>query len=115
MQCKATTRQGNRCKTDAIRGATVCRMHGGSAPQVKAAAKRRLLEAADPAAAALVKIALDEGMDPRVRVMAIRDLLDRAGIMEPKQVEVISLDAIDREIARLEAELAENDMEESDA
>lgn len=113
MQCTAHSSQtGKPCKSKAVKGATVCRMHGGSAPQVKAAAKRRLLEAADPAAAALVKIALDEDMDPRVRVMAIRDLLDRAGISEPKQVEVVTLDAIDREIARLEAELGELDMDD---
>lgn len=42
-QCKATANStGERCRQPAIRGADVCRIHGGSAPQVKAAAKRRL-------------------------------------------------------------------------
>lgn len=31
------------CKKEAILGSTVCRFHGGAAPQVKAAAERRLL------------------------------------------------------------------------
>ncbi len=40
-QCRAHARSGQRCKRFAILGATVCPMHGGRAPQVKAAAARR--------------------------------------------------------------------------
>lgn len=83
----------------------MCQVHGGSAPQVRAAAKRRLLEAADEVAAILVRIAISEDTDERVRLQAIRDLLDRAGIMTPKTVEVVTIDAIDAEIRRLEEEL----------
>lgn len=44
-QCIATSkRSGNQCRRDAINGATVCQIHGGAAPQVKAAAARRLAE-----------------------------------------------------------------------
>lgn len=42
MRCTATTRAGNQCAADSVKGAVVCRMHGGSAPQVRAAAARRL-------------------------------------------------------------------------
>jgi hypothetical protein len=51
QQCKAMCRKdeetGERrqCKNPAIRGATVCRMHGGSAPQVRNAADQRVDEA----------------------------------------------------------------------
>lgn len=38
-------RSGQPCRNNAINGATVCRNHGGSAPQVRAAAARRLVEA----------------------------------------------------------------------
>lgn len=42
-QCRATsTTTGEQCKRAAIKGGVVCHMHGGAAPQVKAAAKRRL-------------------------------------------------------------------------
>jgi hypothetical protein len=34
VQCKATSRTGNRCKNKAIPGGTVCRFHGGGSPQV---------------------------------------------------------------------------------
>lgn len=46
QQCTATSkRSGNRCKRHTAPGATVCAMHGGSAPQVKAAARRRVAAA----------------------------------------------------------------------
>lgn len=80
-------------------------MHGGSAPQVKAAARRRLLEAVDPVIARLVDIALHE-QDPKTALVALRDVLDRVGVSEPKQIEIVTLDAVEQEIARLEAELA---------
>jgi hypothetical protein len=56
-------------------------MHGGSAPQVKAAAQRRLLEAADPVAARLVKIALAAKTEVKDALIAIREVLNRAGII----------------------------------
>ena len=105
-QCQAHTTAGVPCRNPAIRGATVCRSHGGSAPQVKAAARRRLLEAVDPVVARLVHIALNDD-DPKTALVAIRDVLDRVGVAEPKQVEIITIDVIESEIRRLEAELAD--------
>lgn len=44
-QCVATAKgTGRRCERDAIQGGEVCIMHGGKAPQVQRAAKRRLAE-----------------------------------------------------------------------
>ena len=34
-QCEASTRDGGRCKAPAVAGGSVCRVHGGSAPQVR--------------------------------------------------------------------------------
>ena len=46
-KCKATAKStGQRCQAWAMAGSEVCRVHGGRAPQVKAAAKRRLAEQA---------------------------------------------------------------------
>lgn len=43
-RCHAMSkRTGQQCKRPAIPGGKVCRYHGGGAPQVKAAAERRLL------------------------------------------------------------------------
>ena len=133
MNCSATNRQGKPCGRTPAPGFTVCNLHGAKAPQVKAKAKQRLLEAVDPLVARLVEIGLDSsepvefdcvecgetnvqkvGFDVRNSLIAIRDALDRAGISEPKTVEVVTLDAIDREIARLQAEMAlqDDEMEE---
>ena len=46
-RCRARSkRSGERCRRLAIPGGTVCVMHGGAAPQVAAAARRRLSDAA---------------------------------------------------------------------
>jgi len=110
MKCSAKRTDGNPCKAPAIRGATVCRVHGGSAPQVKKAAARRVLEAlVAPALIQLRKIVEDENTPTAVRLAAVRDILDRTGFASVKQVEVFSLDMVDAEIQRLESELAEYD------
>lgn len=41
MRCKGHTRSGDQCKRSAIRGGTVCRVHGGAIPRVKALAAVR--------------------------------------------------------------------------
>lgn len=50
-----SSRTGKPCKREAIKGGAVCRSHGGGAPQVKAAAKLRLLALVDPALAVLAR------------------------------------------------------------
>lgn len=78
--CTAHTQSGRACRAHAITGARVCRMHGGAAPQVREAAKRRIMAAADPIAAMLISMALDKKIEPAVRAAAGRDLLTRAGV-----------------------------------
>lgn len=52
VRCKATShRTKQRCCNYAIRGAEVCRHHGGSAPQVRAAAAARVILAEEVARA----------------------------------------------------------------
>ena len=73
-----------------IKGGTVCIAHGGRAPQVRDKARQRIMEAADPVAAALIKIALDEKQDTAHRISAARDLLDRAGYGAKQALEIAS-------------------------
>jgi hypothetical protein len=42
-RCSAHCRDGQPCRAPAIEGSSVCRCHGGSAPQVQIKAKHRLL------------------------------------------------------------------------
>lgn len=62
-RCKATNRQGNRCGKPPILGGTVCRMHGGAAPQVREAAQARIDRLADGPALDT----LEELMSPKMR------------------------------------------------
>ncbi len=77
MQCKAKAHStGVRCRSNAIAGGTVCRVHGGSAPQVKRKAAERLKNLAHPAIDHLQK-ALKDKKNPALALSAARDILDR--------------------------------------
>ena len=64
-QCTAHSRSGAQCRSRAITGATVCRMHGGAAPHVREAARRRLALALDPTAKRLVGLINDRSLEER--------------------------------------------------
>lgn len=61
-RCIGTNRAGGRCGRVAIPGGRVCWYHGGAAPQVQAAATRRL--EVDRAKAAVVTFGLPRDIDP---------------------------------------------------
>lgn len=87
-RCTAhSSRTGEQCKNAAIKGANVCRFHGGASKYVKAAARARLDNAADLMARNLLGIAI-AGDSEAVRLAAIRDALDRAGLKPPSEVVV---------------------------
>ena len=68
----------------AIPGGTVCRFHGGAAPQVQASARARLAALVDPAINYLGKALKQRAVNP-VGFAAARDVLDRNGF-KPKEV-----------------------------
>ncbi|BDE15159.1 MULTISPECIES: hypothetical protein [Mycobacterium] len=84
-RCGAHRKNGDRCKNAAIKGGTVCRYHGGAAKHVKAAARARIENAADLMARELLGIALTADNES-VKLAAIRDALDRAGLKAPAEV-----------------------------
>ncbi len=103
----------SRCGNPPIPGGTTCRIHGAAAPQVKAAAARRILEElVGPALTQLTDLLVDPDTPPAVRLAAVRDILDRTGYKPATRVEVLTIGIVEAEIARLEAELAESVGEE---
>ena len=79
-RCTAHRRTGEQCRNPAILGATVCRFHGGAAKQVVHAARVRLQNAADKMARELLGMATIPNVSDSVKITAIRDALDRAGL-----------------------------------
>lgn len=86
-RCHVTKKGGEQCGKVAMDGQRVCGTHGGRAPQAKAAARRRLDEAADRMAKQLLGIA-ESAESESVKLAAVRDALDRAGLKPPTQFEV---------------------------
>jgi hypothetical protein len=88
-RCTARSkRSGQPCNNAAMLGGNVCRIHGGSAPQTRAKAQRRLAQAADVLVQRLLQFALDGKVADPVALQAIRDALDRAGLSPKQSVEV---------------------------
>ncbi len=96
-RCKGTNRSGKRCGRPAIAGGFVCRLHGGSAPQVQKSARVRLLAGADLAIDYLLTLLTpkppcgvcgrsDADRDPVV-VRACQLVLDRSGFHPTLAVE----------------------------
>lgn len=77
-KCKATNSLGKPCGKYAIKGGRVCTTHGGSAPQVKKAAAKRLLAMVEPALVELQELVVQNVHLP-TKLGAIRTVLERAG------------------------------------
>ena len=73
MRCAAKRRNGEGCGAWAVKGATVCRMHGGSSPQARQAAARRVQE--EKAAKEAKRLAQPIETDPS---QALLDLVSSA-------------------------------------
>lgn len=96
-RCNGKNRRGEPCLLSPMPGAHVCYYHGGNAPQVRAAAKNRLLAGADLAIAYLLNLLTpkppcehcgrsDADRDPVV-VKACQLVLDRSGFHPTLTVE----------------------------
>lgn len=86
-RCVGHKKSGERCRRQARRGTSVCDWHGAKAPQVKRRARQRIEEAADRMAKALLGIATSAESES-VKLKAITEALDRAGLSTKQAVEI---------------------------
>jgi hypothetical protein len=85
-RCRAHNRQGGQCALLSVPGGRVCRMHGGMAPQVQAAAGERI-KALAPRAVDVIEELLNDYESAGLRFAAARDILDRAGYSAKQRIE----------------------------
>ena len=99
--CTARSKStGKACRQPAIPGGTVCRYHGGAAPQVKAAAMDRLRALQHPAIDRLGQLIAQEEF-PTVAYAASRDVLDRT-LGKPGEHLDLTLSVTDALLAKLD-------------
>ena len=100
-KCSAhSSRTGDPCKKFAIVGGTVCDTHGGRAPQVREAARRRIETFAEEAIDGIQNLARI-GQKEEVRLRAYQDMLDRAGLKGADKLEVSEGHLADEELDEL--------------
>lgn len=106
MKCSAhSARTGKPCNRLAMVGGRVCWVHGGAAPQVRAAALRRIHALVDPALETLAEAMADGPTAEGVR--AARDILDRAGYKAPEKISIEKPGAVDDDIGQIMGELTQ--------
>lgn len=109
-RCTAKNKRGEPCRRDAIRGGSVCRTHGGAAPQVKAAAEARLRALADPSIGVLEFALNQKSRNLPAALSAAKDVLDRSGfkpVEEHRDVTEIELLSPEERMVRLRARFAQ--------
>jgi hypothetical protein len=87
-RCKAHKKDGSRCAKASMENQRVCGTHGGRARHSMEAARRRLMENADPAVKQLTEIAYDTTKSDDIRLKATLALIDRAGLTPKAVIEV---------------------------
>ena len=121
-RCSARARgSGQQCKRPAIKGGTVCRLHGGSAPQVIKKARERFNDLVDPMINITEKMMKDaeEGkLTVQEQLALVKFVADRTGFVPGKTVNIdgkaqweIAMTQIIREVP---AEIASGDVIDAD-
>jgi hypothetical protein len=95
VKCAATNRAGDPCGRWAIVGGSVCPTHGGSAPQVIAAARERIQSQVPLALQVQEELLNDRNAPAAVRARVADSVLDRSGL-KPADVQVLLTEEAER-------------------
>lgn len=86
MLCNAQRRDKSLCKSPAMTGMKVCRMHGAKAPQAQEAARIKFADMAAPAMAKTFQLMMN-GDSHSIQLRAASSILDRTGYGRQQVVE----------------------------
>lgn len=101
-RCTAKRTNGKPCRKWAIQGGNVCATHGGKAIQVVQKARIRVQNHADKLMRTELEFAYDETKDANVRLKAVQDALNRAGLQPISVVQVGAIKPHEEIMADLE-------------
>ncbi len=87
-KCVGRKKDGTPCMRSPIKGAAVCRSHGGAAPQVRRKAAERIANAADIAVLQIIQLMQAPDTPSAIKLAAAKDLLDRVDVKGKTTVEV---------------------------
>jgi hypothetical protein len=71
-----------------MKGAKVCIKHGGGIERVRRGAMERLASALDATTGELIRLALSEDTEDKVKIQAINSILDRTGLKGGVEIDV---------------------------
>lgn len=109
-RCTANSKQrGAQCDRYKTAGHSVCYYHGAESPQAKNKVDRLFALAADLALDVLVT-ELEQADNSADRIRAARAILDRAGYGPLRRIE-ITTDALEKELVKVNKEIAEMESE----
>jgi hypothetical protein len=92
-QCTAKSKQkGVQCRQPAIRGGNVCRVHGGSAPQVRKKAEERIAALLYPAVHVLDMSMKGQKKRPDIALMAAKEVIELNGLKKAQKHELTGAD-----------------------
>jgi hypothetical protein len=82
------TRVMRPCYNWPMKGGVVCIKHGGGIERVRKGAMERLASALDATTGELIRLALSEETEDKVKVQAINSILDRTGLKGGVEVDI---------------------------
>ncbi len=109
QKCAARKSNGDPCNAAPMRGSAVCRMHGGSAPQVRRKAAERLALLLDDSVSFAGRILHDEGADPALRLKAAQWIASVNGFTPGMRVELSVGPSFSDRVEEIEAAMADDE------
>lgn len=101
MKCKAHRTDGEPCQAWAISGANVCRVHGGSAPQVRYKAAERMAEVRKQSLDRFLAQLAQDVVLPQTVLNAARDMHIELEKLREREASLANVSVVDEWLAEV--------------